>query len=180
MNFLVRARVASFVGSPVTLHPGCELLQAKVPLWLGPMTWDLFVTCPSHPARRSLFQMSRIAGFLRFQNGSGDLVVDNADTIRTSVLLARWSPVCGDPEWKKCGKGGGLDPRDNDRVREFFDRDAVQIRTGYLSQRRKLSIFWTIAMKMGAFCASIRPSPWNLLWWPNSKLRARLSSQTCL
>jgi len=48
---------ASLVGSPETLHPACDLLQAKTLLSLESTTWDVIVCCPSRPAGRCLCQI---------------------------------------------------------------------------------------------------------------------------
>ena len=70
---------ASLVGSPVTLQAACDVLRVKALLWLESMTWDLVVTWPSRPAGRCSCQIGQDRRLLRFQNGSGDLVVGNAD-----------------------------------------------------------------------------------------------------
>ena len=68
---------------------------------------------------------------LRFQNGSGDVVVGNTDA-GGPVLLAQRGAVCGELGWENIAKVGGLHARDCDCVREPSSRHAVLSVSGCL------------------------------------------------
>ena len=72
---------------------------------------------------------------LRFQNGSGDVVVGNADA-SALFYLAQRGAVCGEPQWENIAKVGRLHARDCDCLREPSSRHAVLSVPGVCNQGR--------------------------------------------
>ena len=97
---------------------------------LGPM-FDLAIS-PSGEVFVSDWWNRRI---LRFQNGSGDSVVGNAEA---QALF--YSPnevlVRGEPQLENIAKAGGLDAGDSDCLREPSSRQAVQSEKGVCNEER--------------------------------------------
>ena len=122
---------ASLVGSLVNLQPACEVLQVKAATVagindLGPM-FDLAIS-PSGEMFVADWQNRML---LRFQNGSGDLVVGNTDAgalfcSPNGVLYALRQ------NGRAVAKAGGLHARDCDCIREPSGRHEVQCGSGVL------------------------------------------------